>query len=178
MSKGAVNMPKQTSPMRGTEIVVRKATRADSKAVVDLIVGLAEFERLEPPDPSAKRRLVKDIFEKKLARVLIASIGKNPVGYALYFYTYSSFAARPTLYLEDIFVKEQHRQEGVGRILFMKCVREAARHGCGRMEWQVLTWNAKAMRFYEKLRARKIGDLRLFRLNYKSIQSLAKNTVH
>ncbi|HYY92266.1 MAG TPA: GNAT family N-acetyltransferase, partial [Candidatus Dormibacteraeota bacterium] len=88
----------------------------------------------------------------------------------------SSFVARPTLYLEDIFVREQYRHEGVGRVLFMKCVKEAATNGCGRMEWQVLTWNVKAMRFYEKLGAKKIGDLRLFRLNFKSIQNLARHT--
>jgi GNAT superfamily N-acetyltransferase len=176
LSKRAQNIPKQTNSTSETKIAVRKARRADAKAIVDLIVGLAQFERLEPPDSSAKRRLAKDIFEKKLAKVLIASIGRKPVGYALYFYTYSSFTARPTLYLEDIFVREQHRQEGVGRVLFINCVREATRHGCGRMEWQVLTWNVKAMRFYSKLGARKIGDLRLFRLNHKSIQSLAKHT--
>ncbi|HYY92060.1 MAG TPA: hypothetical protein VE955_08730, partial [Candidatus Dormibacteraeota bacterium] len=83
-------MPRPTNTVRETKVVVRKATLADSKAVVDLIVGLAEFERLEPPDSRAKRRIVRDIFGKKLATVLIASLGKKQVGYALYFYTYSS----------------------------------------------------------------------------------------
>lgn len=171
------SMPRPTNTIGENMVVVRRAKRADAKTVVELVVGLADFERLEPPDRNAKRRLVTDIFDKKLASVLIASIGKRPVGYALYFYTYSSFVARPTLYLEDIFVKEEHRHEGVGRVLFMRCVQEAARLGCGRMEWQVLTWNVKAMRFYETLGARKIGDLRLFRLGRKSILSLAKHTV-
>jgi len=139
---------------------------------VDLIIGLAQFERLEPPDPKAKERLAKDIFDKKLARVIVASIGGKLAGYALYFYTYSSFLARPTLYLEDIFVNEQNRRGGVGNALFMRCVLEAARNGCGRMEWQVLTWNRKAMRFYEKLGAKRIDDLRLYRLNRDSIRAL------
>ncbi len=95
-------MPSSSKPPRNAGVIVRKATRADANAVVDLIIGLAQFERLEPPDPKAKERLAKDIFDKKLARVIVASIGGKLAGYALYFYTYSSFLARPTLYLEDI----------------------------------------------------------------------------
>jgi GNAT superfamily N-acetyltransferase len=163
-------LPRKT---RSPRFVVRKASKKDAKAIVDLIIGLAEFERLEPPDPKAKERLARDIFDKKLVEVLVASIGSRLVGYALYFYTYSSFLARPTLYLEDIFVNEENRQEGVGKSLFTKCVEEASRHGCGRMEWQVLTWNRKAMRFYDKLGAKKIGDHRLYRLSRDSIRRLA-----
>src|SRR6266571_3253853 len=172
---GFIILPSSSKPPRNAGVIVRKATRADANAVVDLIIGLAQFERLEPPDPKAKERLAKDIFDKKLARVIVASIGGKLAGYALYFYTYSSFLARPTLYLEDIFVNEQNRRGGVGNALFMRCVLEAARNGCGRMEWQVLTWNRKAMRFYEKLGAKRIDDLRLYRLNRDSIRALAGN---
>ncbi len=168
-------MPSSSKPPRNAGVIVRKATRADANAVVDLIIGLAQFERLEPPDPKAKERLAKDIFDKKLASVIVASIRGKMVGYALYFYTYSSFLARPTLYLEDIFVSAQNRRGGVGNALLMRCVLEAARNGCGRMEWQVLTWNRKAMRFYEKLGAKRIDDLRLYRLNQASFRALAGN---
>ena len=160
--------------MRRVSVVVRNATKHDAKAIVDLIMGLAKFERLRPPDSEAKARLVRDIFDRKLANIVVASIGGKLVGYALYFYTYSSFIAQPTLYLEDIFVAEQNRQEGVGRTLFMRCVKEAAWRGCGRMEWQVLTWNRKAMGFYEKLGAKRLDDLRMYRLSRKSIHSLAR----
>jgi GNAT superfamily N-acetyltransferase len=166
------------SKTKRTGVVVRKATRLDSPRLVELIVGLAKFERLRPPDPKAKARLAKDIFDKKWARVFVASIRGKLVGYALYFYTYSSFVARPTLYLEDIFVEESSRQEGVGRALFLRCVEEAARLGCGRMEWQVLTWNTKAMRFYQNLGAGRIDDLRLFRLNREGLLGLSKRSVH
>jgi GNAT superfamily N-acetyltransferase len=170
-------LPRLSKPKR-TGVVVRKATRLDSKRLAELIVGLAKFERLRPPDPKAKARLAKDIFDKKWARVFVAGIRGKLVGYALYFYTYSSFVARPTLYLEDIFVEETSRQEGVGRALFMRCVEEAARRGCGRMEWQVLTWNTKAMKFYQNLRARRIDDLRLFRLNREALLGLSKQPIH
>jgi GNAT superfamily N-acetyltransferase len=155
-------------------VVVRRATKADSKEIVELIVGLAKFEHLDPPDSRARVRLVRDIFEKKLAEVFVASKGSTLVGYALYFYTYSSFLGQPTLYLEDIFVRNDSRRTGVGSALFMKCVREAKRHGCGRMEWSVLTWNRKAINFYEGIGARKIDDQRLFRLDGPQLLRLSK----
>jgi len=99
--------------------------------------------------------------------VLVARAGKRLVGYALYFYTYSSFLAKPTLYLEDIFVLAQARGTGVGEALFESCLREARGYGCGRMEWQVLDWNKPAMRFYKKLGAEQIGDLVLYRHDLK-----------
>jgi GNAT superfamily N-acetyltransferase len=159
-------------------VVVRKATRADAKPINDLITGLARFERLKPPDANARARLSRDIFDRKLVNVFVAADGKKLVGYALYFYTYSSFLARPTLYLEDIFVSEESRQGGVGKALFMKCVREAIRLGCRRMEWQVLTWNRKAIRFYQKLGAERLDEYRQFRLNWKGLQQLSQRSFH
>ena len=143
--------------------MIVRPKRGDSKDVVDLIGGLARFEHLRPPDSKARTRLVRDIFERKLVNVLVAKAGKQLVGYALYFYTYSSFLAKPTMYLEDIFVSSKARGTGVGEALFTSCLREARDHRCGRMEWQVMDWNRSAMRFYKKLGAKKIGDQVLFR---------------
>ena len=151
-------------------IDVRRATRADARTVVDLVIALAKFERLEPPDLEAESRLVKDIFDRKLANVFVARVERKLVGYALYFYTYSSFLARPTLYLEDIFVREDSRRRGVGEALFMRCVKEANRQGCGRMEWAVLTWNSKAMRFYEGLGAKRLEGQYVYRLDSESLR--------
>ena len=163
----------KTGTQDETNLVVERAVKADGKAIVDLIVSLAKFERLKPPDRSAKVRLVRDIFDKELVNVFVARAGKRLAGYALYFYAYSSFIARPTLFLEDIFVRGEYRGKGVGEALFAKCAAEAYRHGCGRMKWEVLTWNRKAMSFYEKLGA-EMDDLRLFRLDEKSLRRLAK----
>ena len=154
---------------------IRPARRADAKAILDLVVGLARFERLDPPASNSRARLVDDIFGKKLVRVLIAVAEGECIGYALYFYTYSSFLARPTLYLEDIFVRESRRHVGVGKALFMRCVREAELHRCGRMEWTVLAWNKKARNFYGRLGAKNLGDLRTYRLDQKSMQALLKS---
>ena len=154
---------------------VRYAKREDSPGVVNLLLALAKFEHLDPPDAGSRRRIINDIFSKKLVKLFVAvddDSGKL-VGYALYFYTYSSFLARPTLYLEDIFVLEEHRRRGVGRDLFISCVREAKKNGCGRMEWAVLTWNEKAIHFYEKLGAKRLDDWFYYRLSDENLKILS-----
>jgi len=156
------------------ELVVRKGTKRDSKVLLDLIGALADFENLEPPSGEARRRIVRDIFDRRMATVFFALYGGKPAGYAVFFYTYSTFLARPTLYLEDIFVLEEYRRRGIGRALFMKCVGEAARHHCGRMEWAVLTWNRNAMDFYESLDAGRLEDWCIYRLTKDRLASLAQ----
>jgi len=144
--------------------VIRKATKRDSKAFLELLVGLANFEHLAPPDAGARRRITRDVFVNKKINLLLARVGESVVGYALYFYTYSSFLARPTLYLEDIFVLDEFRRRGVGKMLFLACVDEAVRLRCGRMEWAVLTWNEKAISFYEELGAKRLDEWYVYRL--------------
>lgn len=105
---------------------------------------------------------------------MVAADGKKLIGYALYFFTYSSFLARPSLYLEDLFVLEEHRSLGVGLALFQRCAAEAVASGCGRMEWAVLTWNVKAQRFYEGLGARRLSDWQVYRLDESGLRKLSK----
>jgi GNAT superfamily N-acetyltransferase len=150
-------------------ILVRKGRRADVEQFVSLVLALAEFEHLDPPSKEGRMRLVDDIFRRKRVNLLVASDGKRLVGYALYYYTYSSFIAKPTLYLEDLFVLKEYRKRGVGFSLFRKCVGIAVAEGCGRMEWAVLTWNAKALRFYEKLGARRMSDWYVYRLDEQAL---------
>ncbi|HUR37934.1 MAG TPA: GNAT family N-acetyltransferase, partial [Planctomycetota bacterium] len=101
-------------------------------------------------------------------RVLMAEVDGKPVGYAIYFFTYSSFLARPTLYLEDIFVLPEQRRLGLGGAFFKALLAEARREGCGRMEWVVLDWNTPAHRFYRKLGARLLDDWNTYRIVLKS----------
>jgi GNAT superfamily N-acetyltransferase len=153
-------------------ISVRRATPKDGPAFLELLVELARFEHLEPPNVEAKSRIVQDIFKKKRARLFVASSGKKYVGYALYFYTYSSFLAAPTLYLEDIFILEKFRRQGIGLALFIRCVREAVKEGCGRMEWSVLTWNKNAIEFYDKLGARRLDEWYAYRLTAEKLKGI------
>jgi GNAT superfamily N-acetyltransferase len=150
-------------------VLVRKARASDAEQFLGLVLELARFERLEPPSTAGRKRLVDDVFRKKRVHLFVASEKGKLVGYALYFYSYSSFEAKPTLYLEDLYVLEENRKQGVGFALFRRCVDEAVSQGCGRMEWAVLTWNEKALKFYEKLGARRLSDWYVYRLDAKAL---------
>lgn len=141
---------------------IRPYARGDAKVLTSLIRALARYEKLKPPDAAASRRLIADIGGR--IRVLMAEVDGVCVGYAIYLFTYSSFLARPTLYLEDIFVLPEHRRIGIGGRFFEALLREARREKCGRMEWVVLDWNAPAHRFYRKLGAKPLDDWNTYRL--------------
>jgi GNAT superfamily N-acetyltransferase len=155
-------------------ILVRKGRKADAEQFVDLVLALAEFEHLDPPTKQGRLRLIDDIFRRKKVNLLVASEGRRLVGYALYFYTYSSFVAKPSLYLEDLFVLREYRKRGIGFALFRKCVDIAVAEGCGRMEWAVLTWNEKALKFYEKLGARRMSDWYVYRLDERALGKIPR----
>lgn len=141
---------------------IRSYQKRDSKDLVSLVRALARYEKLEPPSPSASKRLLADIGKR--IRVLMAEVDGKSVGYAIYFFTYSSFLARPTLYLEDIFVLPEHRRGGIGGRFFEELLREARREKCGRMEWVVLEWNTPAQRFYRELGAKPLGGWTTYRM--------------
>src|ERR1700722_19970731 len=127
---------------RTPKLTVRPARKNDGKAFISLIIALANYEKLAPPTPAARKRLINDAFGKRPKfKSLLALLDGAPVGYAIYFYTYSSFLARPTLFLEDIFVLPDFRKRKAGAALFRACVTDAKKNGCGRMEWMVLDWN-------------------------------------
>jgi GNAT superfamily N-acetyltransferase len=153
------------------DLVIRKGTRKDARAFLKLLVGLANFEHLKPPDAAGKKRIVNDVFERKRANLFLAFWRGSPAGYALYFYTYSSFLAKPTFYLEDIFVFEKFRKRGIGKSLFTTCLEEAKQKNCGRFEFAVLTWNENAIKFYEKLGARRLEDWYYYRINEHTIRN-------
>jgi GNAT superfamily N-acetyltransferase len=154
------------------KVVIRAGRSADADGFVRLVLALAEFEKLAPPSPAGRRRLVEDVFRRKRIRLFVAADGKKLVGYALYFFTYSSFVAKPSLYLEDLFVLEGYRKRGVGFDLFLRCIQEAISKGCGRMEWAVLTWNEKAIKFYERLGAKRLSDWYVYRLDERALRRL------
>jgi len=150
--------------------VIRRGRKGDSVEFLKLLGKLAEFERLEPPSEEGMKRITMDIFEDRKLGLFVAVVGKKLVGYALYFYSYSSFLAKPTLYLEDIFVLREHRRKGIGLALFRACAAEAIRQGCGRIEWAVLRWNKKAIRFYEKIGAARLDEWAHYRLTVKEAE--------
>lgn len=154
---------------------VRRARPDEAPVLLDLILGLAEYEKLDPPDEAARQRLVRDIFgEKPRLEAWLALVDGEAAGYALVLETYSSFLALPTLYLEDIFVKPEFRGRGAGKALFLRMVEEAERRGCGRMEWVVLDWNRPALDFYERFGARRLNEWITMRLTQADFGRILK----
>lgn len=134
-------------------VEVRRATRADMPAILDLIRELAKFEKLPPPDGAGYARLIQDLGRRFDAFVAVEE-GKT-VAYAIIYETYSSFAAKPVLWLEDVYVTPSARRRGVGRSLLEEAQREAERRGCARVAWAVLDWNIEAQKMYDALGATK-----------------------
>jgi GNAT superfamily N-acetyltransferase len=134
-----------------------------------LIEKLAEYEHLSPPDEQAKARLKHDgLGGVQKYEAYLGRLDEKAVGYLIFFYTYSSFLALPTLYLEDIFILQEHRRCGFGQQMFDFCVELAQERGCGRIEWCVLSWNKPAIEFYEKNNAQKL-DWIFYRFDKKQI---------
>ena len=144
---------------------IRKAKKSDNKEIIRLINELADFEKLTPPDKKAQRRIIRDGFSiNPRFQILLAFENDTAVGYAFYFYSYSTFLARPTLYLEDIFISENYRGYGIGEKLFLNLVKIAKQKKCGRVEWLVLDWNKNAIEFYNRLGAKEMKEWKFFRL--------------
>lgn len=153
--------------MQRLPLTIRRAERADADALLALIVALAEFEKLPPPDADAQARLIADGFgehPRYEAYLAFQESTNTPIGYAFIFETYSTFLARPTLYLEDLFVLPDHRRKGVGVALLQFLTTLARERACGRMEWTCLKWNTNAQAVYEKLGARSQDEWLMYRL--------------
>lgn len=154
---------------------IRRATRRDAPTILRLIRGLAEYERLAHLMAATVARIRRHGFgRRRYFDTLICRRGKVPVGFALYYFTYSTFLGRPTLYLEDLFVLPEERRNGAGKALLRELARVATRRGCGRMEWTVLDWNRPSIRFYEKLGAQLRKEWVLTRLTGAPLRRLAR----
>jgi GNAT superfamily N-acetyltransferase len=158
-------------------VLVRSLTASDTHRLLELIDGLADYEKLPRPDEAARQRLTADaLADPPRFRTFLAEVDSNSVGYAIYFFTYSTFRALPSLYLEDIFVLPECRGMGAGVALFRACAAEAVRQGCGRMEWQVLSWNEPSIKFYERIGARWLEDWLPFRLDGDALLKTGSHT--
>jgi GNAT superfamily N-acetyltransferase len=155
---------------------IRRGTRRDVPVIRRLIRGLAEYERLLPEARATEAALRRHGFgRRRYFETLICRHGGEPIGFALYFFTYSTFVGRPTLYLEDLFVRPEERGHGAGRALLAALARVAVRAGCGRMEWAVLDWNRPAIGFYRRLGAKLRRQWILTRLAGPPLRRLARS---
>ncbi len=141
--------------MARAQLAIRRGTARDLPIILALIRGLAEYERLAHQMEAIPARLKRHGFgPRPYFETLICRRGRTPVGFALYFYTYSTFLGRPSLYLEDLFVLPKERGKGAGKALLRALAKIAVARGCGRMEWMVLDWNTPSIRFYKGLGAK------------------------
>ena len=162
-------------PTVDTELTIRPGTPEDLPIIRRMIFGLAEYERLLHECEATEDKLRKSLFgDPRYAECVIARIGEEPVGFALFFHNFSTFEARPGLYLEDLFVLPEHRGHGVGRELLRHLARLAVARDCARFEWAVLDWNEPAIGFYKSLGAQPMNEWTVYRLKGEAIQALAR----
>ena len=154
--------------------IIRKAEAKDIATIFDLIKKLAVYEKLENDVITSEKELCENIFNKNFAKVLIAEEDEKPVGFALYFYNFSTFVGKPGIYLEDLFVEPEFRGKGYGKALLIELAKIAQAENCGRFEWSVLDWNTPSIEFYKSLGAKPMDEWTVFRLDKAGIENLAK----
>lgn len=153
---------------------IATAVAGDVPLILDLIRGLAEYERLSHEVVATEDTLRRTLFgDSPGAEVLVAHLDQAPAGFALFFPSYSTFLARPGIYLEDLFVYPALRGRGIGRALLARVAQCAVERGCGRLEWSVLDWNEPALRFYRGLGAQPMSEWTVQRLTGETLISLA-----
>lgn len=146
-------------------ITVRRAVPDDGAAYVNLVRALADFEQLPPPDQAAAGRLVADAFaDPPRYELWVGELDGEVLAYAVTFPTYSTFLARPSLFLEDLFVHPRGRRTGLATALLARLRQEAEARGCGRFEWMVLDWNKDAQALYSRIGAEEHSAWRLWRV--------------
>ncbi len=153
---------------------IRQAKEADTELIFSLIRKLAVYEKMEDALITSAEELREQLFVKENAQVLIAEEAGTAIGFALYFFNFSTFVGRAGLYLEDLYLEPEYRGKGYGKQLFVQLATLAKEKNCGRMEWSVLNWNTPAISFYKSLGAVPMDEWTVYRLDEKALQKLVK----
>jgi GNAT superfamily N-acetyltransferase len=176
MEKPAMNVSQlQNLPNPVGVCRIREGKPDDVSTILRFIRELAEYERLLHEVEATEAQLARTLFgENTVASVLIAEVDDLPVGFALYFYNYSTFLAKPGIYLEDLYVQPQARGRGIGKALLKHLAQLAVREDCGRLEWRVLDWNEPSIAFYKSLGAKPLDDWTTYSVAGKALYDLAQ----
>lgn len=157
-----------------SEITITKAKREEADKILVFIQGLAKYERMRKYVKATVAEIEKNIFDDKRAEVIFVRRNGEPVGFAIYFYKFSTFLARPTLHLEDFFVIDEERGKGLGKMVLKYLAKTALENGCLRFEWTCLEWNKPSIRFYENLGAKPLRGWIPFRMDGDELVEFAK----
>ena len=159
---------------RQPRFTIRPATAEDVPRLLAFIHGMAEYEHLADQVTATEEALLASLFgDPPAAEALLAFEDDNPAGFAVYFHTYSTFLARRSMYLEDLYVSPQYRRRGLGTLLLRRVAAIAVERDCGRFEWIALDWNTDAHRFYEGFGAEMLPEWRVFRIHGDALSQLA-----
>jgi len=160
---------------RTGELRISPATRSDVPLIRSLILELAEYEKARPGEaPVTEADLVATLFgDRPAAEVLIAHLGDEPAGFALFFHNYSTWLGKRGIFLEDLFVRPAARKHRVGYALFRELARIAVERDCGRIDWSVLNWNELAISFYHRIGAKPMDEWSTFRLTGSALRGVA-----
>lgn len=157
-----------------SKLTFRYANREDTGLVLQFIKELAEYEKMSNEVVADEKTLEEWIFDKQKAEVFFALEDGKEVGFAIYFYNFSSFLGRAGIYLEDIFVRPEYRRKGYGKAMLRKLASIAVERGCGRLEWSCLDWNKPSIDFYLSLGAIPMSDWTVYRITGDTLTSLAE----
>jgi len=156
------------------ELSIRFATEDDVPLILHFIRELADYERLAHEVVATEESVRETLFgARRYAEVIIAEAAGEPVGFALFFHNYSTFLARPGIYLEDLYVRRDLRGRGYGKALLSHLAKIAKERNCGRLEWAVLNWNEPAIRFYRSLGAMPMDHWTVYRVTGETLDKLA-----
>lgn len=158
--------------MEDPRLTLRTAVRPDASAIVAMVNAMADIDKMPPLDAVAQARLTRDAFDRKRVEFVLAEWEGKPIGYAAFFESYSTFEARPTLFIDDLFVLTEYRGRHAAYELFRFCLKEAKRRECGRVDWLVQETNQPAFGFYDHLQAKRLKNWIPFRLNRDDIEKM------
>lgn len=154
------------------KVIFRQAVREDVPLILYFIRALAEYEKMSDEVVATEEILGEWLFDKQKAEVLFAVVDEKEVGFALFFHNFSTFLGRAGIYLEDLFVYEEYRGFGVGKVLLKQLAKLAAERGCGRLEWACLNWNQPSIDFYLSLGAEPMKDWTVYRVTGDTLKNL------
>ncbi len=158
-----------------TNFTIRSADENDTSLIFYFIKALAQYEKMSDRVIATEKSIHESLFSKKQAEVILAFENEIPIGFALYYQTYSTFQGKANLFLEDLFIEEPYRHQGYGKIIFSVLAQIATERNYTRIDWWCLDWNQKSIEFYQPIGASQLSEWKVFRLQDEKIIQLSKN---